>query len=142
MLLNSPIRKTTRVMARGFSMLELTFVLVVIGVLLATAALNYNSFMVKGKIGATKKSLLTIKEALDSYNAQQNGYPATLAILAPEFLERNKMKDGWKGEFYYELNTGNVERPFDLRSAGADRVIGTSDDIDVWNMDNDAPRTN
>ncbi len=123
-------------------MLELTFVLVVIGVLLATAALNYNSFMVKGKIGATKKSLATIKVALDSYNAQENTYPATLAGLVPGYLDRNKIKDGWKGEFYYELNTANVERPFDLRSAGPDKVIGTPDDIDVWNMDNEAPRAN
>ncbi len=139
---NLTTKRAARAMARGFSMLELTFVLVVIGVLLATAAINYKSFMIKGKIAATKNSLKTIKGALESYNAQNSTYPASLSSLIPEFLERgNTLKDGWRVEFYYAVVADNVERGFDLRSAGPDNVMGTVDDIDVWNPDNDTQRS-
>lgn len=123
--------------ARAFSMLELTFVIVIIGVIMSVAVFAFGAQTTKAKAGATKASMNVIKQALVSYNAQENGYPPTLAGLIPSYLERsNPLRDGWKREFYYDPTPLDAERPFQLRSFGADGISSTTDDIDVWTMNN------
>lgn len=121
--------------ARGFSMLELTFVIVVIGVLLGVAAYSLSGGTDRAKQRASAATLETIKRALQQFNAYENRYPATLNdLIAAKYLENKPLVDGWNRNLFYAPNPENPERPFELRSLGADGVNGTPDDIDGWNL--------
>lgn len=121
--------------ARAFSMLELTFVLVVIGVLLAVAAFNFGTFTDRAKARATKASMATIKAGLQMYYGENSAYPTSLSALVPAYLAPDvPLKDGWKRDFYYEPTPVAPERPFTLRSNGADNISPSADDLDVWTM--------
>jgi general secretion pathway protein G len=116
----------------AFSLIELTLVLVIIGVLTAVAAWNIMGQGTNAKIQATKNSMSVIKNGLDQYQLQHNSFPVGLAALATaNILDGTKMKDGWKREFYY-ATPGINGRPFDLMSGGADTTRGTADDIEYW----------
>lgn len=123
--------------ARAFSMLELTFVLVVIGVLLAVAAFNFQAFADRARARATKTTMSTIKAAIGMYYGENNTYPATVQSLQPGFLSVDTpVKDGWKRDFIYMFDASSQDpaRPYTLRSVGADGISNTQDDIDVWTM--------
>lgn len=131
------VRTLTRSSARGFSMLELTFVIVIIGVVMGIAAMAFGAQGQRARAGATKATMSVIKQSLEAYNANEIGYPPTLSGLQPGYIPRDKpLKDGWRREFYYEPTGVDPERPFQLKSYGADGVSGTADDIDVWTMMN------
>lgn len=123
--------------ARAFSMLELTFVLVVIGVLLAVAAYNFGPFVDRAKARATKATMATLKGAIQMYYGENSTYPQNLQALVPGFMSAdNPLKDGWRQDFVYIFD-GNItdpNRPYILRSMGADHLSNTQDDIDVWTM--------
>lgn len=121
--------------ARAFSMLELTFVLVVIGVLLAVAAFNFGTFTTKAKVRATKATMSIIKQSIQMYNGENSAYPSSLAVLSPAYIDpNNPLKDGWKRDFYFEPNPSDPNRPYTLRSSGEDGISPSADDIDVWTM--------
>ncbi len=121
--------------ARAFSMLELTFVLVVIGVLLAVAAYNFGPFVDRAKARATKATMATIQGAIQMYYGENSSYPQSLSALVPGFMSAdNPLKDGWRHDFIYIVDGTDPNRPYTLRSNGADNVSGTQDDIDVWTM--------
>ncbi|XVJ58774.1 MAG: prepilin-type N-terminal cleavage/methylation domain-containing protein [Tepidisphaera sp.] len=123
--------------SRAFSMLELTFVLVVIGVLLAVAAFNFGTFTEKAKIKATKATMSIIKQSIQMYNGENSAYPTALQALVPGYIDPNKpLVDGWNRPFYYEPNPTDPNRPYSLRSNGTDGISGSADDIDVWTMNN------
>lgn len=123
--------------ARAFSMLELTFVLVVISILLLVVGINFPRFVERARVRTTKASMTSIKTAIQSYQAETAAYPPSLQALVPEYLPADMpLKDSWKRDFYYESATvgGDVLHPYVLRSMGGDGLSGTADDIDVWTM--------
>lgn len=132
-------RKTNQYRARrGFSLLELTLVILIIGVLMGVAAVAFGPALLRGKTTATKASMTTLKRAITEYQGVNNQYPSTLDVLAPSFVEEVPA-DGWDNPFYYAA-PGQAGRAFDLISAGEDGAYGTPDDIDVWNMDQQQPQ--
>ena len=121
--------------ARAFSMLELTFVLVILGVLLSVGALNYGKFNTKAKVRATKATMAIIKQSIQMYNGENSAYPASLQSLVPSHIDPDKpLKDGWNRDFYFEPNPTDPNRPYILRSNGEDGISPSGDDIDVWTM--------
>lgn len=130
-------RKSSRYRARrGFSLLELTLVILIIGVLMGVAAVAFGPALLRGKTTATKASMTTLQRAITEYQGVNNQYPAGLAALAPNFVQQVPV-DGWGNPFYY-ASPGQASRPFDLISAGEDGAYGTPDDIDVWTMKDEA----
>lgn len=126
-------RKSSRYRARrGFSLLELTLVILIIGVLMGVAAVAFGPALLRGKTTATKASMTTLQRAITEYQGVNNQYPAGLVSLAPNFVQQVP-DDGWGNPFYYAA-PGQAGRPFDLISAGEDGAYGTPDDIDVWTM--------
>ena len=127
----------TRLHARGFSLLELTLVIAIMGVLMAIAAVNLIGGADDAKIQATKSSMRTIKDALQSYQTRNNSYPPTLATLitGTSQLQLGADLDSWDQPFYYSpvgRNGAPKEQGFTLISGGPDTQMGTEDDIDVW----------
>ncbi|MEQ9097465.1 MAG: type II secretion system protein GspG [Phycisphaerales bacterium] len=118
---------------RGFSLLELTLVILIIGVLMGVATVAFGPALLRGKTTGTKASMTTLKRAIVEYQGVNNQYPPTLDALAPGFVESVPM-DGWGKPFYYAA-PGQDGRDFDLISAGEDGQYTTADDINVWTLD-------
>lgn len=128
-------RVVSRRRTGGFSLIELTLVIVIIGVLMGVVAINVLGQGEKAKARATEASLDTIRATLEQYQLEYSAYPPTLVTLqtTPGFLSDAKaLKDGWDREFYYRV-PGSNNRPYDLSSLGAD-PNDLSDDISVWTM--------
>lgn len=126
-------RHTPRHARRGFSLLELTLVILIIGVLMGVATVAFGPALLRGRTTGTKASMTTLKRAIVEYQGTNNQYPSTLDELAPGFVE-SVPNDGWGNPFYYSV-PGQNGRPFDLISAGEDGQYTTADDINVWTMD-------
>ncbi|MDF1808284.1 MAG: type II secretion system protein GspG [Phycisphaerales bacterium] len=128
-------RRTTKRMARpGFSLIELTAVLVILGLLMAGAAIAVPKQIQKARVRVTKTSMTTIKTAINTYMADHAGVaPATVAELIPSYIEQGSEIDAWDRPYYYRATPGTAN-PFELISSGNDREFQTPDDIDLWKM--------
>ena len=124
-----------RTLARGFSLLELSLVIAIMGILMAVAAFNLIGGADDAKISATKSSMNTIKSALQQYQVQNNSFPPSLNSLIPGKLASGSDLDAWDRPFYYN-NVGKPGAPkeegFTLVSMGPDGESGTADDMDIW----------
>ncbi len=121
----------------GFSLLEITLVLVIIGMLMAVAAVNLLGGAERARKKTTKISMKTIQTSIKDYQLNHAGTPPTsLSVLVnDDYLEDTALKDGWDQQFYYTVSATNQERQYQLISNGPDKTPGTEDDISVWTMD-------
>ena len=132
-------KKLTRAWARacrGFSLLELTLVLAIMGILMAVVAYNVMGQGAQAKAKATKASMSVLDAALKNYNLNYSSFPPGLAALvAAKILDPAKpLKDAWDTDIYYDPRGTDKDHPYILKSAGEDKQLGTDDDIDIWNM--------
>ncbi len=118
----------------GFSLIELTLVLAIMGVLIAVASFNLLGQGEKAKARATSTTMATIRTALDQYNLDHSAFPPDLKTLQnAKLLDANKpLVDGWNRELVYDPRGRSKEQPYILGSNGADGAAGTEDDISVW----------
>ena len=130
--------KRNRVMnsRRGFSLLELSLVIAIIGVLMAVAAWNIVGQGDQAKKKATIATMNVVKNAVDSYYLEHSAYPTVLNNLVTAQYLQDPPQDGWARALSY-TPTGDPQRPFELRSLGSDGQPGTPDDIDFWLSKND-----
>lgn len=119
----------------AFSLLELTLVLLIIGLLSAVAAVSFAGAGERARVKTTKATMSQYKQQLRIYATEKTSYPTTLNELVPNFIEPdnsgNAPLDGWKRQFYYQLTPGGAHE-FDLISAGKDGEFETDDDINLW----------
>ncbi|MGV6815258.1 MAG: type II secretion system protein GspG [Phycisphaerales bacterium] len=119
----------------GFSLIELVAVLVIMGLLMAGAAVAVPKQIQKARIKTTKTSMVTIKTAVNSFMAENAGdAPTTLAELIPSYIETGSEIDSWKRDYYYRATPG-ATHAFELISSGPDKEFQTPDDINLWTMD-------
>jgi general secretion pathway protein G len=119
----------------GFSLLELSLVVVIMGILVAVVAVNVSGQGDKAKRNATKIKLQDIKRYLEQYKLEKNVYPPELSgLVAEKLIEANKTKDGWETELNYDPRGRNADQPFILSSSGPNKVLGDEDDMSVWDI--------
>jgi len=125
-------------MRRAFSLLELSLVLLIIGLLMGVAAWNFVGRANAAKIQTTKATMALIKAAIQQYQVHENSYPVDLDALTkgrnPYIDDSKKNMDSWDHTFRYAV-PGRENHPFSLVSAGEDGQFGTEDDLDIWTMD-------
>ncbi|MBU3071518.1 type II secretion system major pseudopilin GspG [Aestuariicella sp. G3-2] len=133
---------------RGFTLIEIMVVVVILGILAALVAPNILGRTGEARITAAQSDINSISNALDLYKLDNHAYPSTdqgLEALVskpsgypepanwnPEGYLKNLPKDPWGNDYQY-LSPGS-ERAYDLYSLGADkREGGEGDNADIYN---------
>lgn len=138
--------------SRGFTLIEIMVVIIILGILAALVVPNIMGRPDEARVTAAKADIRSISNALDLYKLDNFSYPSTdqgLEALAtkpsgsPEPKNWNVdgylgkvPKDPWGNEYHY-LSPGAHGR-FDLYSFGADgREGGEGVDADItsWALD-------
>jgi general secretion pathway protein G len=131
------ITHTRRTLRKAFSLLEITLVVVIMGILLTVVATNVLGQGDKAKRNATKLGLENVNGALKQYQLEYSSPPNDLqAMVNMKLVEAGKLKDAWGTPYQYDPrpDLGGPDRPWTFFSSGADKTAGTQDDINVWTM--------
>jgi len=125
---------TRRPVRRGFSVLELTIAIAILGIMMAVAGFAFIPYLNRAKVSATKTTMRNVGQNLASYYADKGAFPVSLRELVPEYLDSTPL-DGWDREFYYNPQ-GPTPETFILISLGKDGRENTDDDINYLDLRN------
>ncbi|MBI1291589.1 type II secretion system protein GspG [bacterium] len=140
--MTSCTRRRTR---SGLTFLEIMFVVVIIGILLALVGPTLGDKAQRARIEATRAQITHLSTALKSFQMDTGRFPDTLAELAKDpdevedksyhgpYMERIPT-DAWRQAYLYTpgKDARFNKRTFDLSSTGPDKTEGTNDDITNW----------
>lgn len=134
---------------RGFTLIEIMVVVVILGILAAFVVPNLMDKPVQAKITKAKSDITVIESALDLYRLDNNRYPSTDEGLdalmdkpadAPAWKEggyiKKLPKDPWGNDYQY-LNPG-IHSTIDIFSYGGDGADGgdaVNADIGNWTIE-------
>ena len=137
---------------KAFTMVELMAVIIIVGLLFATAVGTFMGRTDKAKVTTTKASLKVLHNAVIQFKLDTGQYPSEedglLSLIeapmdidhwAPEgYLESTELPiDAWGNEFVYQLNPESG-KPFVIISYGANgEEDGESYDEETENYDAD-----
>lgn len=135
--------------SRGFTLIEIMVVMVILGLLVAIVAPNIMGRSDQAKVTIAATQLKNIQSALDLYRLDNSQYPSTQQGLEalvskpsgspeprnwnPDGYLKSVPEDPWGATFQY-ISPGS-EGPYDLYSYGSDgREGGDGDaaDISIW----------
>lgn len=131
---------------RGFTLIEVLLVLVILVLLAATAVPLYSSYQRQANKNAAKSQVGMMETALDGYQLNIGNYPPGLdALFQPPadlpnpakwegpYLKGNMIPlDPWGNEYLYKFPGDRNPQTYDLWSVGPDMADGTDDDIGNW----------
>lgn len=135
--------RTQRTLARGFTLLELLVVMVIIGLLVGYVAPMYFKQVGKSEVKVTRAQIESFGKALDQYRLDTGHYPTTdqgLAALVTKptdevrwdgpYLKKGIPTDPWGAQYIYKRPGTHGE--YDIVSFGKDSVPGgTGEDSDI-----------
>ncbi len=139
--------------SRGFTLLEIMIVVVILSLLVGMLAPNVLGRLDEARVATAKSDINTLSQALELYRLDHREYPTTqqgldaLLSTPPKsrgskgqshrgYLQQSHMpKDPWEADYLY-LSPGE-HGPYDLYSLGADKQEGGEGhdaDIGSWNI--------
>lgn len=134
---------------RGFTLVELMVVIVLVGLLATVVTVSVRSYLISGKQGVARLEIAKITQAVDAFYTQFGRYPTNeegIAVLAqpsdsfPDGLLNKLPRDPWNHD--YEYIYPGLNGPYDVVCYGADgREGGTGENKDITNAD-DGPGSN
>ena len=130
---------------RGFTLLELLVVIVIIGLLAAYVGPKYFAQLGKSEVTVAKAQIESFEKALDTFRLDVGRYPSTeeglaALLVAPTntlrwngpYLRRDLPKDPWGHPYQYRAP--GTKSDFDILSLGRDGQPGGSGaDADISN---------
>lgn len=134
-----PSRPSTR---RGFTLVELLLVLVILGILAALVLPKFTGRTEQARITAAQTQISTFGTALDAFEVDTGSYPRgqdglSQLIAQPAdvtgwrgpYLKSDIPLDPWGHAYVFEYPGRVNTNGYDIRSAGPDGQIGTADDV-------------
>ena len=137
--------------ARGFTLIEIMVVVVIMGVLAALVVPKLLSRTGESKVAAAKVDIATVMQALKLYKLDNQRYPSTEQGLQALLTKptTGPAANGWKTGGYlekmpkdpwgnpYQFLSPGVKGEVDVFSYGADGAPGgTGDDADIGSWEN------
>ena len=123
---SSPNRKRSR----GFSLIEIMVVVVIMGMLAGAVAVGVNQYMDAAKTNRAKSDIATIVDAVESHNLTKGRYPTSEEGLSQLGLKSDT--DPWGRPYGYN-RPGRDNEPFEVYTLGADgRDNGEGADTDIY----------
>lgn len=133
---------------RGFSLIELLLVLVILATLAALVVPKFTGRSEQAKVTAAKTDIGQLEVALDSFEIDNGRYPTTdegLRALYERpsncdswrgpYIKRALPRDPWNNEYIYEYPGSHNEGGYDLYSLGPDQREGSEDDVMNWSTE-------
>jgi prepilin-type N-terminal cleavage/methylation domain-containing protein len=99
---------------KGFTLIELMIVVVIIGILAAIAIPNFIAMQARAKEGSTKSNMHTVQLAAEDYGVQNDG---TYATTMDATHVANSLPQNFKNPFDASTGSGNA---WEARSVSAD----------------------
>ena len=116
----------------GFTLVEMLLVMMIIGVLATVVVLNFAGMSDEARRTSTYASITNIEKACETYEIITGSNPKSIDDLTTPIggskkglLKKGQLNDAWGVPFQIKFS-GNE---FEIRSAGADRQMGTEDDL-------------
>ena len=130
------LNRTRNLGSKGFTLIELMVVMVIIGLLAATVVPKFFGQVDKAMQQDAQAQIELLGQALDLYRLEKHKYPTSDEGLEAikSYLKKSIPKDPWGNDFIYE-SPGKEGRGYDLISYGADNAEGgegTDLDIVSW----------
>ncbi|MEO1583220.1 MAG: type II secretion system protein GspG [Planctomycetota bacterium] len=120
---------------RGFSLLELTLVIAIMGILMGVVAFSLLGQSDAARVETTKLRMSQLQTAIDGEMAMNGVAPTGLnALAASGKIKQDAILDEWEQPFYYAPRPAGQKPAYDLRSPGPDRLMQTADDINLWDF--------
>lgn len=131
---------------RGFTLLELMVVLLILALLASVAAPRITKYLRKAKIDTAKVQVSALTAAVDSFHLDTGRLPSSEEGLkalvekpseltawdGPYVVKRSSLTDPWGKQYQYRMPGKEVE--FDVYSLGADQKEGGEGDAaDIGN---------
>lgn len=142
---STKIRTIPMPRAKGFTLLELLVVMVIIGLLVSYVGPKYFKQVGKSEIKTARAQIDALEKALDQYRLDTGHYPSTAQGLEALFtkpagdarwdgpyLKKDVPPDPWGNPYQYKSPGDHGE--IDLYSFGRDGQLGgTGEDADITN---------
>jgi general secretion pathway protein G len=144
------MEKRRKKVRRGFTMVELMAMLIIIGLLATLVVTKVASQIDKARVTTTKANLKILHSAVNQFKMDAGRFPTEeeglMALIEQPsdvisyetggYLETTEIpQDGWGNDFIYELYPESG-KPFVIKSFGADGEEGGEDyDADLYSTD-------
>ena len=132
---------------RGFTLVELLLVLVILAVLAAVVVPKFTKRSEQARTTAASTDIANLGTALDAFEIDTGRYPTSdeglrALIEAPAnakdwkgpYLKRMVSNDPWGNAYVYRAPGQHNASGYDLYSHGPDGQEGGGDDIDNWSQ--------
>ena len=122
---------------RGFTLLELMFVVAILGILTVVAIPRFQNAPTKAKEAVLKTNLHTMREAFDQYFADKAAYPESLETLVEEGYLREIPIDPLTGS----SSTWQLIYAEEEQDTGLEDLDGISSGPGIWDVKSGATHT-
>lgn len=132
--MNRPTSSRSRRGARGFTLIELMVVIVILGLLIGLVGTNVWNALFGATRDTAKMQMRNFGQSIDQYKARNRSLPKSLDELTQEdpntkepYMEKIP-NDPWGQPYEYRITDERRNR-YEIQCGGDDKQLGTEDDL-------------